>query len=414
MQADVSSAEIFTLKIKHLHEIGMRLDKFLAQSLPFSRTLLQKWIEQGYVSIISTKTSTKNTEQNIICNNAKYKLNLDDVIQVKSVALPKDLAFIPQDIPIDIVFEDAHLCIINKAAGMVTHPAPGNWDSTLLNALLHHYPQSTGLARAGIVHRLDKMTSGLMVVAKDVETQLGLSLAMQQHEIKRQYLAIVQGIPLIKGMVHAPIGRHPTQRTKMAVIDHGKPAVTHYTRLHNMPHAQHKHQSHSLIQCDLETGRTHQIRVHMAKIGHALLGDVVYNKVNHADSQWLFAKTGRQALHAVALSFIHPLSGEFMHYWDKPKDELMLNALDMYNSEILNSNLNIHLKVPATSLYGNFEHLSLEDFEKNIEQQYLRRQKLKNQHLNIDEYIDEYSDDDYDEDEDDYEDDGDYYENNEE
>jgi 23S rRNA pseudouridine1911/1915/1917 synthase len=409
MHADALSAEIFTLKIKHLHEIGMRLDKFLAQSLPFSRTLLQKWIEQGYVSILSKKTDdASQTISKTIIYTAKYKLNLDDVIEVQSIALPKDLAFTAQNIPIDIVFEDEHLCIVNKAAGMVTHPAPGNWEGTLLNALLHHYPQNANLARAGIVHRLDKMTSGLMVIAKDLETQTGLSFAMQQHEIKRQYLAIVQGIPLIKGMVHAPIGRHPTQRTKMAVIPHGKPAITHYTRICNMAHAQHKHQSHSLIQCDLETGRTHQIRVHMAHIGHALLGDVVYNKVNHADTQWLFAKTGRQALHAVALSFIHPLTGEFIHHWAKPKDELMLNALNMYDayrSNTENANINKTNKVDdaLTSIYTNFESLSLEDFEKNIDQQYLRRQNNQNIHNDENDDYDSY-DDDYIDDEDDYDD----------
>ncbi|MFM2343743.1 MAG: hypothetical protein RLZZ210_351 [Pseudomonadota bacterium] len=318
----------FILEVKDLTQVGIRIDKFLANELPFSRTLLQKWLELGYISV-SNNYDTSN--QNITLT-AKYKIKLDDIICVKAVALPQDLAFTPQNIPLNIVYEDEHILIINKPVGMVVQPAPANWQDTLLNALLYHYPQTANLPRAGIVHRLDKMTSGIMVVAKTLDAQMGLSNAIQEREIKRQYLAIVQGLPLLKGVVNAPIGRHPSHKTKMAIVEHGKHAITHYTRIANLPAS--TNQSHSLLKCDLETGRTHQIRVHMASIGHPLIGDAVYNKnYNNTNVINMFSGTQRQALHATCLSFQHPvIEDKYMHYVVKPSDELMQNALNDYQA----------------------------------------------------------------------------------
>ncbi len=312
----------FILEVKGLSNVGIRIDKFLASELPFSRTLLQKWLSLGYISV------TNNFNHNNIVLSAKYKLKLDDIIVVKAVALPQDLAFIPQNIPLNIVYEDKYLAIINKPAGLVVHPAPANWQDTLLNALLYHYPQTAGLPRAGIVHRIDKMTSGIMVIAKTLEAQTALSNAIQQRSIKRQYLAIVHGLPLLKGIVNAPIGRHPTHKTKMAIVEHGKHSITYYTRLANIPTS--ANQSHSLLKCDLDTGRTHQIRVHMANIGHPLLGDAVYNNKNY---HGIFAGSQRQALHAACLSFKCPImNNKHMHYVVKPSDELMQNALSEYQN----------------------------------------------------------------------------------
>ena len=203
---------------------------------------------------------------------------------------------------LDIVHEDAAILVIAKPAGLVVHPGSGNWSGTLLNALLAHAPQLATLPRAGIVHRLDKDTSGLLVVAKTLEAQTSLVRQLQAHTVKREYLALVHGRVARDGKVEAPIGRHPVQRTRMAVVARGKPAVTHFQVLQRYTHA-------TLLRCRLETGRTHQIRVHLQSLGHPLVGDPVYGK-NRRSADAVIAGFPRQALHAERLEFQHPASGK--------------------------------------------------------------------------------------------------------
>jgi 23S rRNA pseudouridine1911/1915/1917 synthase len=190
--------------------------------------------------------------------------------------------------------------VIDKPAGLVVHPGSGNWSGTMLNALLHHAPGVGNLPRAGIVHRLDKDTSGLLVVAKTEPVQLALVRQLQARTVKRTYLALVRGKVAAAGTLEAPIGRHPVQRTRMAVVAGGKPAITHYRVRRRFP-------AHTLLECDLETGRTHQIRVHLASIGHPLEGDPVYAGKARA-------AFGRQALHAWKLAFVHPVSGSTVRF----------------------------------------------------------------------------------------------------
>ncbi len=206
-----------------------------------------------------------------------------------------------EDIPLDVVFEDDTIIVINKPVGLVVHPGSGNWSGTLLNALLFHNPSFRELPRAGIVHRLDKDTSGLLVVAKTLEAQTDLVRQLQARTVKRHYFALVHGEPAPSGEVNAPIGRHPVQRTKMAVVPGGREAVTHYRVVERFARA-------SLIECQLETGRTHQIRVHMAHIGHPLVGDATYGKARSADPR--LDAFPRQALHAWQLGLVHPRTGE--------------------------------------------------------------------------------------------------------
>src|SRR6185295_18737676 len=203
--------------------------------------------------------------------------------------------FAAEDIALSLVFEDAAILVVDKPAGLVVHPGNGNRVGTLLNALLHHAPALRELPRAGIVHRLDKDTSGLMVVAKSEAAQLSLVRQLQARTVKRTYLAVVRGVVGAAGKVDAPIGRHPVQRTRMAVVPGGKPAVTHYR-------VRRRFARHTLLECDLETGRTHQIRVHLASIGHPIEGDPVYAGRGER-------LLGRQALHAWKLAFDHPRTG---------------------------------------------------------------------------------------------------------
>jgi 23S rRNA pseudouridine1911/1915/1917 synthase len=227
----------------------------------------------------------------------------------------------PERIALDIVHEDAHIMVLVKPAGLVVHPGSGNWSGTLLNALLGHAPALASLPRAGIVHRLDKDTSGLMVVARTLEAQTSLVRQLQARTVRREYLALVHGIVSRGGKVEAPIGRHPSQRTRMAVVARGRPAVTHYEVLQKFEHA-------TLLRCKLETGRTHQIRVHLQSLGHPLVGDPVYGKQRRSADPAMRAFS-RQALHAERLALVHPASGVEMAWQAAPPADLsaLLHAL---------------------------------------------------------------------------------------
>ena len=269
---------------------GKRLDQALAEMLPeYSRSRIQEWIEAGLVLLAGSPAKPKQ------------KVWSGEQLSVRPLAHPSEVEAAPEAIPLDVVYEDEAILVLNKPAGLVVHPGSGNWSGTLMNALLSHAPQLKQVPRAGIVHRLDKDTSGLMVVAKTLQAQTDLVRQLQARTVSRIYLALVEGRPQEGGSVDAPIGRHPRERTKMAVVEQGKPAVTHFHVLEHLP-------QHTLVECRLETGRTHQIRVHMQSIGHPLVGDPVYGarelrKVFH-----------RQALHATRLALIHPVSGERMEW----------------------------------------------------------------------------------------------------
>ena len=264
---------------------GQRLDQALALALPqFSRSRLKSWIDDGLVLVDSETCEPKS------------KVYGGEEVEVTPPPDPSSGAFTPEAMALEIVHEDAQMLVVNKPAGLVVHPGAGNWSGTLLNGLLHHAPKLAGVPRAGIVHRLDKDTTGLMVVAKTVTAQTELVRQLQARSVKREYCAVASGKMLSDGMVDAPIGRHPKDRVRMAVVAEdrgGKSAVTHYT-------VEERFASASMLRCSLETGRTHQIRVHMAHLGHALLGDSTYA------SRAAAARFTRQALHAARLTVNHP------------------------------------------------------------------------------------------------------------
>ena len=268
-----------------LEMAGLRLDQALARMLPEeSRSRLARLVEEGHVRVNGAPAASR------------MKMKSGESVEVALAPRPTDTAFRPEAIALPVVHEDDHLVVIDKPAGLVVHPGSGNWEGTLLNALLHHAPATRDLPRAGIVHRLDKDTSGLLVVAKTEPAQQSLVRQLAARSVKRTYLALARGQVARDGTVEAPIGRHPVHRTRMAVVPGGKAAVTHYRVRERFP-------AHTLLECDLETGRTHQIRVHLASIGHPLEGDATYAgkgaKAFH-----------RQALHAWKLAFIHPATGE--------------------------------------------------------------------------------------------------------
>ncbi|CAH2909943.1 MAG: LSU rRNA pseudouridine(1911/1915/1917) synthase (EC [uncultured Paraburkholderia sp.] len=292
---------------------GERLDKVLARVFPeFSRNRLQSWIEAERVRIDGKPAKIRQP------------VPLGATIEL----VPEQLAFTPEPVPLDIVYEDDTLVVINKPAGMVVHPAAGNWSGTVLNGLLYRYGDAAaGLPRAGIVHRLDKETSGLMVVARTLEAQTDLVRQLQARSVKRRYLALVWGNMPEEGTINAPIGRDPRERTRMAVVTgaSGKPARTHFRRVDT---ALWQRQPVTAIHCDLETGRTHQIRVHCAHIGHPLLGDPVYGRARGKRSVTpLPGDFARQALHAWRLGLIHPKTGRTMQWRaDVPEDIAALSA----------------------------------------------------------------------------------------
>jgi 23S rRNA pseudouridine1911/1915/1917 synthase len=283
---------------------GVRLDKVLSQLVPeYSRSRLQQWIESGHVKVDDQPARAKTLALG------------DETVVILPQAAPEDHAFKPEPMDLAIAYEDAAILVIDKPAGLVVHPAAGNWSGTLLNGLLHHFPALAGVPRAGIVHRLDKETSGLMVVAKTLLAQTDLVRQLQARTVHREYLALVWGTPQISGKVDAPIGRHPRDRIKMAVSERmsAKPALTHYQRVAT---GLLDGRAVSLLRCQLETGRTHQIRVHMQSIGFTLVGDPLYGKPHLAS---VFA---RQALHAWQLGLVHPLSGKNLEWNAKLPDDM--------------------------------------------------------------------------------------------
>ncbi|QJQ01857.1 RluA family pseudouridine synthase [Herbaspirillum rubrisubalbicans] len=279
--------------------IGQRLDKVLSGLMPeFSRSRIQQWIEDGHVTVDGAPAKGKMTMLG------------DELVEVAPQSVPADQPYAPEAMALDILHEDKSIIILNKPAGLVVHPAAGNWSGTLLNGLLHHCPALANVPRAGIVHRLDKETSGLMVVAKTLAAQTDLVRQLQARSMKRQYLALVWGLPQLSGTINAPMARHPRDRIKMAVSQsmRAKPAVTHYRRLAT---GEIDRKPVSLVHCRLETGRTHQIRVHLQSLGFALVGDSLYGK------QHLASVFPRQALLAGRLGLVHPTSGKFRQ-WAAP------------------------------------------------------------------------------------------------
>jgi len=299
---------------------GMRLDQALAQLLPdWSRNCLQKWILDKRINVEGCAAA------------AKQKVWGGEKIRIEPQPHPVETHHMPEAISLEIVYEDDSLIIINKPPGLVVHPGSGNWQGTMLNALLHHTPQLKEIPRAGIVHRLDKDTSGLLVVAKTPEAQTSLVRQLQKHMVKRDYLALVLGHVAVEGSVDAPVGRHPVHRTKMAIVASGKEARTHYQALEAF-------EGCTLLRCSLETGRTHQIRVHMHSIGHPLVGDPVYGgkpKGISPHAGRLIAAFPRQALPAQRLELTHPQLGKEMA-WEAavPEDlDRLLLMLRQYRGD---------------------------------------------------------------------------------
>jgi 23S rRNA pseudouridine1911/1915/1917 synthase len=297
---------------------GRRFDQALAEMFPdYSRSRLSGWIKSGAVSLDGAQVAARQ----LLRGGERVRLEVE---------LENEVSSAPEAMALAIVHEDEHLLVLDKPAGLVVHPGAGNPVGTLLNGLLHHDPKLAELPRAGIVHRLDKDTSGLMVVARTLPTYTALVDLLSRHEVERQYEAVVLGTMVAGGTVDEPIGRSMGDRLRQAVRDEedGKRAVTHY-RLRE------RFRAHSLLQCQLETGRTHQIRVHMAHIGHPLIGDPLYGGglklPKGASAELIGTLRGfrRQALHAERLSFIHPATGEEMSFSaERPADQrLLIEAL---------------------------------------------------------------------------------------
>ena len=295
--------------------MGARLDASLAEMLPdYSRSKITAWIKSGD-ALINKKTfkpKDKAIGDEIVCLTLNQKQNND---------------WAAEDIPLNVVYEDEDIIVINKQFGLVTHPGAGNWTGTLANALLYYDPALSSLDRAGIVHRLDKNTSGLMVIARNEKSQKYLVEQLQNHSVDREYSAIVYGHMIAGGTVDEPIGRDPRERVKQAVLMSGKDATTHYRAIDRF-------KSHTHVKAILETGRTHQIRVHLSHVGHSLIGDPMYGgrvrfpKKASEELKDALLNFKRQALHSKKLTLTHPLSGELMS-WKAPLPNDMLKLLEV-------------------------------------------------------------------------------------
>lgn len=283
-----------------------RLDKCISEKFPeISRSYAAGLCEKGLVTACGKPL------------DKKYKPKPGEIIEIR-LPEPQKLDLLPEDIPLEIVYEDDDVAVVNKPQGMVVHPAAGNLSGTLVNALLYHFGDNlsaiNGVIRPGIVHRIDKDTAGLLVIAKNNEAHLKLSQQLKERKASRRYIALVNGTVKEDGTVNKPIARHPRDRKKMAVAAGGREAVTHYRVLENF-------NGYTLLECILETGRTHQIRVHMASIGHSLVGDRTYGIAKEK------IKTAGQLLFAKTIGFVHPRTGEYMEFSAELPD---------YFSEILN------------------------------------------------------------------------------
>ncbi len=292
--------------------VGKRLDLFVSENeVDMSRSFVQGIIEKKQVKV------------NGQIKKSNYKLRVGDQVRVE-LAEPVELQVEAEDIPLDIIYEDSDVIVINKPQDMVVHPAPGNYTGTLVNGLLYHCKDLSGIngvIRPGIVHRIDKDTSGVLVVAKNDKSHNSLAMQLKDHSMKRTYYAIVEGIVKEEeGTVRTNIGRHPVERIKMAVVKDGKEAITNYKVLERF-------KSNTLVECRLETGRTHQIRVHMAHLHHPLIGDQVYGYKKQK------FKLQGQALHAKNLGFIHPTTGEYMEF-DSQLPEYFQDILDKLRKEV--------------------------------------------------------------------------------
>jgi 23S rRNA pseudouridine1911/1915/1917 synthase len=295
---------------------GHRIDQAAAELFgDFSRARLQEWIKSGHLTVDGMAV------------RAKDKVQTGNILVLDAELAPRE-NWAAQELKLDVVYEDPSLLVINKPAGLVVHPGAGSPDGTLLNALLFRDPPLAAIPRAGIVHRLDKDTTGLLVVARTLQAHADLVRQLQERTVKREYEAVVCGLFTGGGKVDEPIGRHPRDRVKMAVVASGKPAVTHFRVLERF-------ETYTHLRVRLETGRTHQIRVHMAHIGHPLLGDTLYGArlrlPKHADEELknVLQDFRRQALHAAQLGLIHPATGEYLE-WQAPLPEDiqgLLNAL---------------------------------------------------------------------------------------
>ncbi len=312
---------------------GKRLDQALAAMFPdYSRARLQRWIKDGHVTVDGSQLRPKDQ----IRGGEQVEL---------SVVLEEETSWRPQKLPLDIVYEDEAVIVINKPAGVVVHPGAGNMDGTLSNALLHYAPELESVPRAGIVHRIDKETSGLLMIARTLVAQKSLAEQLQARTVEREYWALSQGVMTAGGTVDAPIGRHPVNRTRQAVVENrvilngeadseyigrearnAKEAITHYRVLE-------KFRAHTYVKVKLETGRTHQIRVHMAYINYPLVGDSVYGgrlRIPPKVTPELDAALRgfrRQALHAARLGFVHPKTGESVE-WQVPLPEDMAKLIE--------------------------------------------------------------------------------------
>ncbi len=294
-------------KITNEEDIGMRIDKYLSNNIEGkSRSFIQGLIDSDSVIV-----NGKNIKSN-------YKLKENDLLEVV-MPEPIELDVKPENIELNIIYEDKDIIVLNKPQGVVVHPAPGNYSGTLVNGLLYHCNDLSGIngvIRPGIVHRIDKDTSGILVIAKNDEAHNALAEQFKEHSIKREYYALVEGkFNNLEGTIDRPLGRNKKDRLKMAIVEDGKRAITHYKVLEQY------NNNTSLVKCILETGRTHQIRVHMSSIGHPLVGDPLYGSKKQK------FKLNGQVLHAKTLGFIHPTSKEYMEF----DSELPKYYLDLLN-----------------------------------------------------------------------------------